>query len=134
MKGFTANPEYAGLIGGELLRRFKVIFDYTHEWMILEPNGHFWEPFGENMSGLSLISAGPNFEIFKVVRVLEGSPGASAGLREGDILTAIDGKPVTKFTLEQVRQMFRQSGRRHLLGVRRGAKSLNAMITLKESI
>jgi S1-C subfamily serine protease len=69
-----------------------------------------------------------------VFRVLEGSPAASAGLREGDILTAVDGRPATRFRLEQVRQMFRKGGRQYLLSVKRGTKLLSLKITLKELI
>ena len=35
-KGAFASSDFSGVIGGELLRRFKVIFDYAHKQMILE--------------------------------------------------------------------------------------------------
>jgi hypothetical protein len=34
-----------GIIGGEIFRRFKVILDYYHRQMILEPNKSFGEPY-----------------------------------------------------------------------------------------
>jgi Aspartyl protease len=34
-----------GLIGGEILRRFKVILDYSRQQMILEPNKNFDDPY-----------------------------------------------------------------------------------------
>jgi len=34
----------AGTIGAQTLRQFKVIFDYPHREMILEPNDHFGDP------------------------------------------------------------------------------------------
>jgi len=39
--GIWATPDLAGIIGAEMLRRFRVIFDYPHGEMILEPNEHF---------------------------------------------------------------------------------------------
>ena len=42
--GILATPDLAGIIGAQMLRRFTVIFDYTHREMILEPNEHFGEP------------------------------------------------------------------------------------------
>ena len=42
--GILATRGLAGIIGAQMLRRFTVIFDYTHREMILEPNGHFSEP------------------------------------------------------------------------------------------
>jgi hypothetical protein len=44
-KGKFAGDGKAGNIGNEILRRFKVIFDYARERMILEPNEHFAERF-----------------------------------------------------------------------------------------
>jgi Aspartyl protease len=41
----SANPDDQHKIGGEVLRRFTVIFDYPHSRIILEPNRHFHEPF-----------------------------------------------------------------------------------------
>lgn len=41
----SANPDDLSKIGGEVLRRFTVIFDYPHQRIVLEPNGHFAEPF-----------------------------------------------------------------------------------------
>jgi hypothetical protein len=42
--GIFAAPNVAGTIGAETLRQFKVIFDYAHREMILEPNEHYSEP------------------------------------------------------------------------------------------
>jgi Aspartyl protease len=39
--GIWATPDLAGIIGAQMLRRFKVIFDYRRGEMILEPNEHF---------------------------------------------------------------------------------------------
>jgi hypothetical protein len=42
--GILATPDLAGIIGAQMLRRFRVIFDYPHGEMILEPNEHFGDP------------------------------------------------------------------------------------------
>jgi len=42
--GIFASPYVAGTIGAQTLRQFKVIFDYPHREMILEPNDHFGDP------------------------------------------------------------------------------------------
>jgi aspartyl protease len=39
--GIFATPGLAGTIGAQILRRFKVVLDYPHMEMILEPNEHF---------------------------------------------------------------------------------------------
>jgi hypothetical protein len=42
--GILANPDLAGIIGAQMLRRFRVVFDYAHGEMVLEPNEHFGDP------------------------------------------------------------------------------------------
>jgi hypothetical protein len=42
--GIFATSDLAGTIGAQMLRRFRVIFDYPHGEMILEPYEHFDEP------------------------------------------------------------------------------------------
>jgi hypothetical protein len=41
----SPNPDDERKVGGEVLRRFTVIFDYPHQQIILEPNRNFPEPF-----------------------------------------------------------------------------------------
>jgi hypothetical protein len=43
-----------GSIGGEILKRFDVIFDYPDKKMYLKKNSDFNEPFNYNMSGLEI--------------------------------------------------------------------------------
>jgi hypothetical protein len=44
-KGAGAATDNDGIIGGEILRRFKVIIDYSRKRMILEKNNAFNEPY-----------------------------------------------------------------------------------------
>lgn len=44
-EGSSASEDNDGLIGGEILRRFKLIIDYSRSRMILEPNSSFNDPF-----------------------------------------------------------------------------------------
>ena len=36
--GMLANGEFDGNIGNDILRRFKIVFDYSRRFMILESN------------------------------------------------------------------------------------------------
>jgi len=53
-KGAFASSVINGVIGGEFLRSFKVIFDYSHQQIILEPNEHLGETsaYSTEMSGI----------------------------------------------------------------------------------
>ena len=128
-KGAFASSEFSGVIGGELLRRFKVIFDYAHKRMILEANESITEPFEYDMSGIRLRAEGEDFKTLKVRRVVENSPATEAGVREGDVIASINGRPATELSLLEISKMFRQEGKEYLLEIIRGAEKIQ--LTLK---
>ena len=102
--------------------------------MILEPNRHISEPEEYDMSGVLLIAEGVDLKTFRVKQIIDGSPASTAGLREGDIISAVDGKPASSLTLEQVRQMFKQKGRGYRLNIERGDQTFQTIIKLKRLI
>ena len=132
--GYEGETKAAGIIGGEILRRFKTILDYHHQQIILEKNSLFNEPYEYDMSGMMLIAEGPDFRVFKVHQILENSPAAEADLREGDIITSINSRPTTEFSLSQVIQMFRQKGRDYRFNLKRGEKLIQARIRTRRLI
>ena len=113
---------YAGaggvaLVGGEILRRFTVIFDYAHGHMILEPNEHLMDAFLWDASGIVSLRLVPESGKFLINSVLQGSPASEAGLREGDLIQSIDGLSSDHFTLHQVQCIFLRVGAEHHLTV-----------------
>ena len=50
--GSLETEDIVGLIGGDLLKRFRVFFDYANQEMILEPNAELDAPFVYDASGL----------------------------------------------------------------------------------
>lgn len=132
--GALASSDYAGLIGTEILRRFKVVFDYTRSRLILEPNAHYAEPIEYDVSGLSLRANGADLRTFRVYQVLDKSPAAEAGLRVGDVLTTIDGLSASRFSLEGVWQMLKQPRQEHTLNIKRGGWTGSVKITTRRLI
>jgi hypothetical protein len=133
-QGELASADFSGLIGGALLRRFRVIFNYAKSQMILEANANLAEPDEFDMSGAAFRFEGQDFSVLKVSKVTKGSPATEAGLNVGDIVTAIDGKPAAKFKSHQLRQMLKQNKRTYLLDIKRGEKKLRTKITLRRLI
>lgn len=130
-RGDYASSKYDGLIGGEILRRFKVTFDYSRRQMILEPNPYFAEPYEIDMSGITLAVDGDNLLVDDVD---ENSPAAEAGVVGGDILVAINGHPVAETSLDQIRTMFMQDGKEYLLSLRRNGKVVQVKLRLRRLI
>lgn len=132
--GWFAREGAAGNIGSAVLRRFKVTFDYSRSRMFLEPNKLYPEPFEYDMSGLQFVTESPSFKTVTILRVLSDSPAAEAGLRQGDQIVSIEGRPVTDIKLAALREMLRQPDRRYALQVRRGAETVSAELRTRRLI
>ncbi|MGB9180402.1 MAG: aspartyl protease family protein, partial [Pyrinomonadaceae bacterium] len=133
-RGDYATDKYDGLVGGEILHRFRVVIDYSRRRMMLEPNADFSEPYEADMSGMKLVADGDDFSIVLVDDVEAKSPAAEAGIQGGDTITAIDGRPAQEFTLDQIRRMLMQDGREYLITLKRGEQTVQARLKLKRSI
>ena len=133
-QGIVASPEFDGVIGNEIWRRFKVIFDYSRQRMILEPNRHFSEPEEYDMSEMLLLAEGKDLKTFRVRRLIENSPATVAGVREGDIIYAFNAKPTSSLTLERVRRLFKQKGRSYRLTLSRDGQQIQTKIRLRRLI
>lgn len=124
----------AGNIGSAILRHFKVIFDYSRSRVILEPNRQFPAPFEYDMSGLNLVTESPAFKVVRVLRVLENTPAAEAGIKQGDEIVAVDGRPAADFQLSVLREMLRQVDKKYSLQVKRGAQTISVEIKTRRLI
>jgi Aspartyl protease/PDZ domain len=120
------------LVGGEILRRFTVIFDYAHGHMILEPNEHLKDAFLWDASGIVSLRLVPESGKFLINSVLQGSPASEAGLREGDLIQSIDGLSADHFTLHQVQSIFLRVGAEHHLIVQHANQLLKIDIKLRK--
>ena len=126
--------EAVGLIGAQILQRFKVILDYTHRWLILEPNEGLTAAFEWDMSGILLNTVGSDFSRYEISGVLERSPGAEAGIREGDTLIAIDGTPVAKLGLSKIEGLFKQEGREFRLEIQRNEQNFEIRLKTRRLV
>jgi hypothetical protein len=131
-----ARDDRQGNIGCELLRRFRVTFNYHEQYIVLKPvKRRFREAFEHNMSGMELIARGQDFKEFIVDRVLEDSPAEAAGLEAGDQLISINGQYCRNLTISDVQKLLQKGdGREIVLIVRRGAEILATSFALKRVI
>ena len=118
--GALASDGYAGIIGCHLLHRFQVIFDYRRGQLIVEPNAHFADPQDEiDMSGMGLHARGENYGEIYVASLEPDSPAAGSGIRTGDVLVAVDGRPVAGTLVYRVIDLFKRTGVEHRVLVER---------------
>jgi hypothetical protein len=129
--GFFSWSGRAGVIGTEVLRRFRVFLDYPGRRIALEPNGHATEPFEWDMSGLALTADGDSFGAFQVTNVIPGTPAAEAGLEVGDVVERVNGAPAREMPLAGLRGLLLKPETRVGLTVRRGFERLTLALTTR---
>ena len=118
------------LIGGQVLKRFIVSFDYSHKRLLLKPQGNYLQPFSADQSGLQLRLEPATGEL-AVHAVVKDSPAADAGLRSGDVIVAVGHVRSSEIGLAEVRRMFEASSGKYNLTVRRGDKTLEVPLQLR---
>ncbi len=171
MKSFNAIKDLGdrnGSVGGEILKRFNLVFNYPSNIVTLRKNGNFRGPFHYNMSGIELQHNGlrhiaeriadqrgvvKNEErTFGDVQILmenrtrlslvpeiivsgirAGSPAEEAGLKQGDVILAVNGKRVHHYKLQEVMKMLNEKeGKRVRLLIERTDRDLTFSFILKK--
>jgi len=122
-----------GSIGGEILRRFIVTFDYFNKRLILRPNSDFKDKFYYNMSGLEIINPVPGIPVFTIENVIENSPAWYAGFRQSDQLISINYNSHKDLTLNDINLILKQQQNKKInLTVLRNGKEYKSSFYLKE--
>jgi len=87
-----SKTKHNGNVGGSILKRFRVVFDYANEKMYIKKNRLFRDEFEYNMSGMELMAVGPLLSTLIVSKIIKGTPADRAGLREGDLVFSVNGR------------------------------------------
>ncbi|HEY3796945.1 MAG TPA: aspartyl protease family protein [Caulobacteraceae bacterium] len=133
-RGAFVDPSYQGNVGTKLLKRFVVTIDAARQVMYLKP---LPAPIDDastfDRSGF-WINAAPDG--FKVVDVTASGAAASAGVKVGDEITAIDGVDAKTITVSDIRRRFRVTpvGTVVKLTVLSAGQSREVDLTLKDQI
>ncbi|UGB37217.1 aspartyl protease family protein [Frateuria soli] len=102
--GATGNPSEAGNIGQDVLSRYNVHFDYRRGEMVLLPRAKPREP-SYATAGFMAGKSPDSPDRYRVGWVLPHGPAAKAGLRKGDAIMAIDGRPSRAIGFGELRDL-----------------------------
>ncbi len=131
-QGALADASISGNIGGGVLRRFVVTFDYQNGVMYLRKNADFEHHPPFDRSGLVLVAVPSGI---RVISVLTSTPGETAGLKAHDLIEAVNGVPVDQLGLNKIRDMLRgPAGTTLKLTVSDGTTTRTAVLTLKDYV
>jgi hypothetical protein len=103
-----------GTIGGELLSRFKVIFDYFNKKIYFKKNSAYKKEFGYNMSGITVIAEGEELTNIKITDIRKGSAAEKADIRVDDFIINLNGVDADKLTLGDMYRLFNFRNRKKI--------------------
>ena len=124
-----------GAIGGDVLSRFTVIFNFPKEEMYLKKNASFKNKFHYNLSGLTVKAKGSRLNVFEIIEVRKQSVADIAGVLAGDLIVNINGTNTSSLDLNTINGFFNyKPGKKiHLLVDRKG-QLLNLDFALADQI
>ena len=133
-KGAFAGADFSGNVGGGILKRFTVTFDYNNKVMYLKPRADKIEDLGTYDRAGMWINVGTGG--YTVVAVTKNAPAEEAGLKKDDLIVAFNGKPTTDLKLSDVRKHLRgdKPGSVITLKVKRRDTLLDMKVTLRDLI
>jgi hypothetical protein len=124
-----------GAIGGEILTRFSVIFDFPHEKLYLRKGPSFNKKFYYNLSGITVKAKGARLKKYEVTDVRENSAGAKAGILVGDNILSVNGIPSNTLNLSNLNAIFNERPKKRLrLEIERGAQVMKIEFRLADQI
>lgn len=133
---FTKSDIYRnGALGGEILSRFNLIFNFPEEEVYLKKNSSYRKTFNYDMSGLTVKAIGARLRTYEITGVRDGSPGGAAGLQIGDQIMAVNGTAVYNLDLNTVNGFFNsKEGKRVSVEVEREGKRMKFEFRLVDQI
>lgn len=126
-----------GTIGGGLLNRFDVIYDFSSEHLHIRKSGHFKQKFHYNVSGLTVRSTGIglNLDEYEIIEVREGSAGDKAGLKVGDKIVTMNGVSREYLRLSNIMaKLSQRPGKKVSLEIERDGQKKKVKLILSDQI
>jgi len=129
--------ERSGSVGGELLKRFTVLFDYSKKEIYLKKNRQFRRPYEYDMSGMEIYVLNDKEEgdRFFVGQIDQDTPAEKEGFLTDDEIISINFKPVSAYTLDDINDLLQEETTTGLVfQVLRDGQVLVKLLELKRRI
>lgn len=124
-----------GTIGGEILSRFNLIFDYFSQTLYLTKSVEYQKKFEYDMSGLEVVAHGTELNKIRVTNVRDNSPAKRAGIMVGDIINTVNGLTITNTSLNYITTLMRlKKGKKVKLRLLRNGEEVKVSFRLERMI
>lgn len=91
-----------GSIGGEFLRRFRLILNYKNKEVTFVKNPDFRDKYKVNKTGMVIEKPMLEYPIYVVTRIIKDSAADRCGIKPGDIVLSIEEKSVKEIAVKDV--------------------------------
>jgi hypothetical protein len=124
-----------GSLGGEILSRFTIIYNFPKEEVYIKKNAYFKKKFYYNLSGVIVKAKGSKLNVFEIREIRPQSVGASVGLLPGDIITLINGVDTRNLSLDLLNGVLNSKpGKRINLEIERNGQRQKLQFRLADEI
>jgi predicted aspartyl protease len=122
-----------GILGNNILYRFRVVINYWEGKLYLKPNKLYKEDFPFNRSGLMVVASGKSLNTFTIQFVVPNSPSGESGIQKGDVIKRINSMN-TKFLKlsEVIDRLQKKEGKKVNLVLQRGEETIKTRIQLRD--
>ena len=131
----TGNIFRNGALGGEVLSRFTIVFNFPKERIYFKKNAAFKNDFYYNLSGITIKAKGSALNIFEVTEVRDQSASQRGGILPGDEIISVNGIAAKNLDLNSVNGFFNSKpGKRIKLEIFRNGEKLKKEFLLQDQI
>lgn len=124
-----------GAIGGEVMSRFTIVFNFPKERLYFRKNSNFNNSFYYNLSGITIKAKGSALNIFEVTEVREESASQKGGILPGDQILSVNGIAAKNLDLNSVNGFFNSKpGRKIRLEISRKGERIKKEFLLQDQI
>lgn len=132
---FFKDKSRTGIIGGGVLSRFQVIFDYSNNLVYFKKNKNYKKPFKFNMTGIILAEGEDKAIMHSIKSVLPNSPASEADILPGDKILRINNYWGPELTRSFVKTIFKsKEGEKLKIWIVRENQIVTKTIVLKSLI
>ena len=124
-----------GSIGGEILNRFTVIYNFPGEKIYLKKNSNYKKEFYFNLSGLTIRAKGARLKNFEITDIRENSAAYRAKINVGDRIISVNGVSASDLELNTVNGFLNSKpGRRISLVIERNSVRIKKEFRLEDPL
>lgn len=131
----TSHAFRNGSMGGEVMSRMNIVFNFPQEEFYFKKNKAFKRAFHYNLSGLIVKAKGAQLNVFEITEVRTKSAAEEAGILPGDIILSLNGVGSSLLNLNMINTLFNSKPDKKIrMEISRNGERIRREFLLKDQI